>query len=360
MARTVPKLSGLVKMGSVVPSSEEAAQGLPNFHFGQSAAPVEETTGLPAEKADQLATVREIHPEPTARASGNAESGTLMLPLSKLRIHPFNSRTVRTQERIEEVKDMLEDEHIQREPITVVPGRAAEDRGYFYILSGQTRYHAANLAGWTELKAQINASIDPSNHLAFWAASIEHNTSRPETDWDIAIKVKALTDEGVSNEQIQKAARRDQRGLRRLTAMLTLPEQVLTVVKEHPAKLTAYFCDALLDGASLGEDVLVEIATQVVTEGISFRELKDKIDRLIRRKEANKTNSKRSTRIAMVPVLVGAKKHGEFKIMQSRTEGKRLVTLSADLPENLVESFRADVEAALSKLAAQALSKAAP
>ena len=63
---------------------------------------------------------------------------------------------------------MLEAEHMQREPITVVPGRRPDDRGFFYILSGQTRYHAANLAGWAELKAQLNTVIDPDDHVGFF------------------------------------------------------------------------------------------------------------------------------------------------------------------------------------------------
>lgn len=295
------------------------------------------------------------HPEPVSHATdGNKE--IFKLPLSRLKIHPFNSRAVRTQERIDEVKDMLEAEHKQREPITVVPGRQPEDVGFYYILSGQTRFHAANLAGWSELDAQINAEIDPDNHLVFWAASIEHNTSRPETDWDLAIKVKALMDEGATSEQIQKAARKDSRGLRRLLAMTDLPEPVQAVIREAPHKLSSAFCEALRSGIEdLGTDEVAIFAKAVVDEDLSRRALEDRIERAIRRKaKAVNGGAKRATRQFMVPIIVGSERTGEFKVMQSRNEGNRLVSLNADLPENLVETFKTDIEAAIVKLLGKA------
>lgn len=289
---------------------------------------------------------------PAAGAFGGDGGEWLMIPLSRLKIHPFNSRTQRTQERIEEVRDMLEAEHKQREPITVVPGRKPEDAGFFYILSGQTRYHAANLAGWAELKSQINADIDPEDHLVFFAASIEHNTSRPETDWDLAVKVCALLEEGSDLPGIQKAVRRDERGLRRLMAMSALPEQVLQVVRENPTKLTASVCEVLKSAvADLGDEAAASFAREVVEKELSRRSLQEHIERAIRRKSKVGRGAKRATRQFMLPIVVGTDKAGEFKVMQSRNEGNRLVSLTADLPEDFIETFKTDIEAAIAKLA---------
>ncbi len=286
-------------------------------------------------------------------AAGGDHGDWMMIPLSRLKIHPFNSRTQRTQERIEEVRDMLEAEHKQREPITVVPGRSMEDLGSYYILSGQTRYHAANLAGWAELKSQVNHEIDPDDHLAFFAASIEHNTSRPETDWDLAVKVRALIEEDTDSVLIQKAVRRDARGLRRLAAMTDLPDPVLAVVREHPAKLTSTVCELLKANIpELGEDGIASLAKEAVVKELSRRELEDHIALAIRQKNRVGGVSKRATRQFMLPVVVGSnKKAGEFKVMQSRNEGNRLISLTADLPDKLVEAFKADIEAAIAKLA---------
>jgi ParB-like chromosome segregation protein Spo0J len=334
--RKPPKVSGLLSANQFTPAASSAVAHMPPLG----------SRGLNA-IGDTLDSI--VSPSDQISSSNNL----LLIPLAKLKIHPFNSRTVRSQERIEEVRGMLEEEHIQREPITVVPGRHIDDSGFYYILSGQTRFHAANLAGWNELLAQINNTIDPDDHLAFWKASIEHNTAKPETDWDLAVKARALFDKGVTSEQIQAATRRDERGVRRILAMTELPESAVTVVKEHADKLSAPFCEILKSKITeLGDEVVARLAKETVEQDWSQRNLKDYLERAIRQKSKQSAGgSKRATRRSISPIMVGTKKAGAFKVMQSRIEGKMLITLAADLPEELVEAFTTDIQAALDKLA---------
>lgn len=318
-------------------------------------------SGLSRSSSQQPATTPDstVEPSPAADNLPNSAGSKEIrkIPLARLRIHPFNSRAIRTQSRIEEVRDLLEAEHTQRESITVVPGRNLEDKGYYYILSGQTRFHAATLAGWSDLDAQINYDIDPSDHLLFWQASLEHNTSIPETDWDLAIKAKALIDEGCPLESVQKAARRDPRGLRRLAAMTELPEEIQAVVREHPTILTAHFCELLksaLDELGVSETTL--LAKSVAEDKISVRDLKHQIDLAIRKRNKAKVGAgtRRSTRESKVSVMVGSTKVGDFKVMQSREQGKKQFQLSANIPAELEETFKADILAAIEKLSANA------
>lgn len=343
MARMVPKLSGLIRTGSVVPAAPGSTDGLPDLPSAVATA-----------RSTDLALPSPARPE----VVGNVTREIRILPLSKLRIHPFNSRVHRPQERIEEVKGMLTAENIQREPITVVPGRRPDDAGIYYILSGQTRFHSANLAGWTELKTQINPDIDPDDHLAFWRASLEHNTSIRETDWDVAVQAKRLLDEGADQEQIMKAARRDARGLRRLLAMVELPEAVQSVVRDNPIKLTAPFCEILKSGiAGLGENAIAELAKTVVQEDMAQRTLSDKIEREVRRTaKAKDSGTKRATREFLLPVNVAGheKKAGDFKVLLSRKPGNRVVTLTADLPERYAEILKADIAASIAKFSGEA------
>lgn len=280
-------------------------------------------------------------------------SQIIKIPLSRLRIHPFNSRAERPQERIEEVRDMLIGQNTQREAITVVPGRRPDDAGHFYILSGQTRFHSANLAGWTELDARINADIDPDDHLAFLSASIEHNTGRPETDWDLAVKAKALADEGVELARIQKAINRNERALRRLLTIMDLPQGIQDLVRQAPNKLTGHACELIAKAVmKLGADEATAFANDVARDGLSQRELEHRIDRAVRRQEkANNGGTQRRTRLTARPIMVGATKAGELKVLASKTAGQRLITLTADLPEHLVQRFTTDIESALAKLA---------
>lgn len=360
MARAVPKLSGLIKTGAVVPASEEAAAGAPDFSFLDE--PRTNEAQSDSARADSPAPAPAAStPSPAPFVGGKAAAPAReirKIPLSKLKIHPFNSRVVRPQERIEEVRDMLTAENKQREPITVVPGRRKEDLGHFYILSGQTRYHSANLAGWPELEAQINPDIDPDDHVAFWAASIEHNTSIRESDWDVAVQAKRLMDEGVTQEMVLKAARRDARGLRRLLAMMDLPESVQAIVRDNSHKLTGHFCEALKAGlAELGEAAVVEIAKVVIQEDLSHKALTDKIERDIRRKaKASASGTKRATREFRMPIKVDGqdKKAGEMSVLQSTKDGNRIVNLTADLPEKYAEILKADIAASIAKFSEEA------
>jgi len=286
-------------------------------------------------------------------AGQKVSSEWLMIPLSKLKIHPFNSRARRSQARIEEVRDMLISSNTQREAITVVPGRKQEDAGFYYILSGQTRYHAANLAGWNELKSQINWDIDPDDHLSFFAASVEHNTVRSETDWDLAIKVKALVENGCDPKDVQKAIRRDERGMRRLVAMMDLPESILTIVRENPTKISGSFCEALRAGLTeLGEDAMMLLAKQIVDEDLSHRALVDTIERAKRSKLKKATSrSTRSKRDYYCQVVLSSdQKAGEFKVMPSREEGKRRFLLDVNLADSLSKAFLDDIELVIAKL----------
>ena len=191
--------------------------------------------------------------------------------------------------------------------------------------------------------------------MAFWKASLEHNTSVKETDWDVALKAKQLLDEKRSPQEVQQASRRDARTLRRLLAILDLPEPVLAVVREHSTKLTAVFCEALNSGIEeLGEEAIAAIARLTVEKDLSQRSLIDHIEREIRRKKNQAAGSgRRAKREFMLPITVGdnKKETGALKIMQSpKAEGNRLVTLTADLPESVVEAFKADIVAAIEKL----------
>lgn len=352
--RPVPKVSGLIKSGAVVPATQEAVTGLPDFSIQSSAAavpPTESSTEqAPSTAPSPAAGSPSLAPLPTA---DQTSQNSRMIPLSRLKIHPFNSRAQRTQARIEEVRDMLEAENNQREPITVVPGRKADDLGYFYILSGQTRYHAANLAGWTALKAQVNTHIDPDDHLAFFAASIEHNTSVPETDWDLAVRAKALIEEGVDPQQVQRAVRRDERSLRRLIGMTDLPEVILASVREHPSKLTAIFCESLKSAANeLGNEDAAALAREVIAKDHSQRELVQLIELGKRQKAKAATTAKRARKEFMRPVVVSdGRKVGEFKVLHSRTDGNRVVSFTADLPDRLAAVAKDRIADLLEKLA---------
>ena len=58
--------------------------------------------------------------------------------------------------------------------------------------------------------------------------------------------------------------------------------------------------------------------------------------------------------MSKVSVMVGSTKVGDFKVMQSREQGKKQFQLSANIPAELEETFKADILAAIEKLSANA------
>ena len=346
--KAVPKVSGLLKANAILAAQAKDSASLPDIPLAEtpSTDAQEQLQPLFPESKDVGLTTA-LPPSPL-RADEPTE--LLTVPMSRLKIHPFNSRAVRTQERIEEVCDMLK-ASTQREPITIVPGRTAEDIGYYYILSGQTRFHAANLAGWTEMKAQINNTIDPADNLAFFAASIEHNASEKETDYDLAIRVRELVNAGTDTKEIQKAIRQTERGLRRLLSIAALPEPINQIIKENPVKLTAPFWEILKSATEkIDEETLTKITRTVSEEGSTRRDLQKLVDAELRRKERTSGNATRAKRQYTRPILNEANQQaGEIKIMNSRKNGNLLISLSADLPEEEARRLQEKIEAAISE-----------
>ena len=337
--RTPPKLSGLISTGAIVPATQDSLGHLPSFGSHQ-----------PPEPA--AARHRDLGPALVTGAPSQPSLQGVMIPITKLKIHPFNSRHYRTQQRIEEVRDLLVSAGTLRDPLTVVPCRDNDGAGHYYILSGQTRYHAANLAGWTDLRCQINTDIDPSNHLEFWKASLEHNTSLPETDWDIALRSKQLLDEGHQLSQIYTASRRGERSTRRILRMIDAPSSIQELIKANPDKLSAHFVELILDALKhLDEKTIISLAEQVIAENMAKRELAETIDRMVKIQERDGTPRSRSKVNFVLPIRAGDQTNGALKVMNSKTtEGNSVLELRVDLPNAIIDKLKSDVVAAIEKM----------
>lgn len=234
--RTPVKVSGLVSMGRLVPSEMGAAPPSPG------------ETNPEASKRSEI---------PALRPSGR---GTVFIPLSLLRIHPYNSRRTHDAARIAEIAESLRNDG-QKEPIEVIPGRG-DDAGCFLIPSGGTRFHAAPLAGLAELEAFVNDGVDVDDALAITKLSRTHNNTRSESDLDQALVVQDLEAKGFSNEQIRAAMDYGHvRSIRRLRAFAELPKGVIELARNRPPLLTATAAERLrnvLNEVTVRDDALME------------------------------------------------------------------------------------------------------
>jgi uncharacterized ParB-like nuclease family protein len=105
------------------------------------------------------------------------------IPLAQLVPSPYNVRSVRTEARIAALAQSLAEDG-QKEPITVYLGNDGES----LILSGVTRYLAAQSLGWEMLDARVVVLGSASSPLAVVKASRLHNDTQRETDLDHALR----------------------------------------------------------------------------------------------------------------------------------------------------------------------------
>jgi len=285
-----------------------------------------------------VASVRETVRETTAVVSAARK-----IPLELLCPSPFNSRRFRTQERIQEVAQLLR-AHGQQEPLRVYPG-TGDCQGKFMIVSGVTRFLAAKNIGWTSLEAWIDTNLTDDDPISLISISHLHNDTSAETDIDHAAILAELEDKGYTQEAIMMAlGYSSTRTVRRLKAFKSLPQAIYDFAALNPHKITATFAEALRAASSaLGEQATLSLAEELVSENLTL----DKLLRRIRVEERRQTKGQiRAKTMRDTTIYFGKVKAGELRIMHQPNDERKKITLQAFPPENMAE----DVYAALQNL----------
>lgn len=252
--RPVPKLSGLIKTGAVVPASEEVAAGAPDFSFLD-----EPRTGEPQSDSKQSQAPALVG---NANAGDNhvSRGGVLIVPLHKLRPSPYNSRKIRPTARIEEVAEMLRKEG-QLNELHVYAG-TGKDAGLYFIIGGVTRFLAAPLAGINELRVKL-VDADPQNAAALIQVSRQLNDTLEQSDIDDALLAKQLADEGHTQDQIaEMLGFKSRASIHRLNAYFDLPESIMENGKAYPKIFSASLAAILLNAFKAHGEVFAESLLQ--------------------------------------------------------------------------------------------------
>jgi len=323
--RTPPKLSGLISSGIIAP------------------APISD---LP-EPVDAVVS------GPWFNSLPRSKRGNLVVPVSQLRLSPHQSRHVRTEERIEEVKLSLSDNG-QIEPITVYPG-SAQNEGFLLVISGGTRLEACRRLGWTTLEAQIDEAIDPNDALGIVRISTIHNNTAVESDLDRAYTVKNLLDMNFTTAMIASAiGAKSARDVNRLLSFFKLPPSVLELGARNPAKFSATFCEVLNTAIDVvDEEGLRDLLKNAFTENWSFRELERSITMVKRQKTRNVGSTRsRSRRLVLQEYKTSNQKLGHLNILDMGN-GKQRIELDATLDHELAVQVREKIELMFSSIIAE-------
>jgi ParB/RepB/Spo0J family partition protein len=190
-------------------------------------------------------------------------------------------RSVRTEARIAALAQSLAEDG-QKEPITVYLG----NDGKYLILSGVTRYLAAQSLGWETLDVRVVTLGFADSPLAVVKASRLHNDTQRETELDHAFLAEKLRQAEHKPAEIAAAlGYGSARGVTRLKAFFDLPISILELGKTKPEKFSASFAELLKKAAdeekSIGEERARMLLARCFAENLSLREL----ERLIRAEE---------------------------------------------------------------------------
>lgn len=183
------------------------------------------------------------------------------LPLSELRVNPYQPRKTFNEESLNELAESIE-EHGVFQPIIV----KKSIKGY-EIVAGERRFRASKLAGKETIPAIVRNFTDEE----MMEIAVLENLQRENLNAvDEANAYKTLMENlHLTQDQVSKRVNKSRSHITNLLGILALPEDVLTLVKEN--KLTMGHARCLSKLSDI--EKINELTKKVLEENLSVREL---------------------------------------------------------------------------------------
>ena len=258
MSRPLPKLSGLIKSGAVVPAT-----------------PVYELPDIPSPVAhDETPTPIETQDKAASAETSNGGRKLTTVHVNLIDPNPLAPREVYTPEMI---RNRAEDLRVQgqHDPIHVIPNPSAAGR--FIICDGWTRVQACREHKvFDTLLAEIHPNLSLQESAWF---GYEQNEGRSQhCDLDRAMFYEKLIAAGETAAEIARRAKLSKTMMSFYRAYAKLPEDVLEIVRIHPSKFgatEAYQLAKLYDKA--GTRKTVALANKYASEDQTQRWLTNQV-----------------------------------------------------------------------------------
>lgn len=204
------------------------------------------------------------------------------IPVALIDSNPLAPRVIYTEQMIRDRADSLR-EHGQNDPIHVIPNESIEGR--FVIADGWTRVQACQTFGIMDtLLAHIHTGL--SLRDAAWLGYHQNEQRQQHTELDRAQFYAKLIAEGETQTEICKRVKISKSMMAYYIAFAGLPEELLSVVRDHPEKFSAnaayYLSRALTE---CGINKAVSIALRYADEDQTRRWLINQVQSAINPKE---------------------------------------------------------------------------
>ena len=183
------------------------------------------------------------------------------LPLNELRVNPYQPRKTFNEESLNELAESIK-EHGVFQPIIV----KKSIKGY-EIVAGERRFRASKLAGKETIPAIVRNFTDEE----MMEIAVLENLQRENLNAvDEANAYKTLMENlHLTQNQVSKRVNKSRSHITNLLGILSLPEDVLTLVKENKLSMGHARCLSKLSDI----EKINELTKKVLEENLSVREL---------------------------------------------------------------------------------------
>jgi len=201
----------------------------------------------------------------TSDAASTATSDIKRIPLSSIRANPFQPRREFKADELAELEASLRASGLLQ-PISV---RRQGDA--YELIAGERRVRAATNLGWSEIQAIVR-DFDDRTMLVLALVENLHRTNLNALEE--ARGYRRLIDEfQLTQQQVAEAVGKDRTTVTNLLRILSLPEEILSLVEQ--GALTSGHARALLALSDAG--LATELAKSVGANGLSVRELEQRV-----------------------------------------------------------------------------------
>lgn len=204
--------------------------------------------------------------EPIERAAPDPAASVQQVPIANIRANPYQPRKEFKEEELADLEASLQATGLLQ-PITLRPA----GRNAYELIAGERRLRAATRLGWKEIPAIVR-EVDDRTLLTL---AIVENLQRVDLNpLDEAEGFKRLIEEfGLTQQQVADAVGKDRTTVTNLLRVLSLPDQVKSLLRDGALSLGHARALLALDDPK----AMQQLANVAVAEALSVREVERRV-----------------------------------------------------------------------------------
>ena len=204
----------------------------------------------------------------TGGGLASTDEGALkLIPVAQVARNPFQPRTEFNAEDLVELQESLKASGLLQ-PITV---RRRPSKDGFELIAGERRLRAATKLGWKEIPAIIREIDDKTLLTLALVENLQRTDLNPIEEGEGYHKLSH--DFGLTQQQIAETVGKDRTTIANMLRVLQLPESAKKLLQD--GKLSMGHAKVLLGLDD--SDKIVTLANEIVREGLTVRELEQRL-----------------------------------------------------------------------------------